>query len=127
MSWDDFTRGLDRALYRQFDDVPGGGIADPDTYLPGSSPGGETDVPEDPSWDDESIADTFGAEVFAPIGRQFDDEPGGGVIDIIVDRTTSVGPSWLDEATIVVVVLVVLGAGLWLARPLLTIVAGVAE
>ena len=35
----------------------------------------------------------------------------------------NIGPDWLDEATIVVV-LVLLGAGLWLARPLLTIVAG---
>ncbi|QGX95008.1 hypothetical protein EI982_09495 [Haloplanus rallus] len=39
----------------------------------------------------------------------------------------NIGPDWLDEAAIVVVVLAVVAVGLWLVRPLLSIGAGVAE
>ncbi|WP_251329576.1 hypothetical protein [Haloplanus pelagicus] len=126
MSWSNFTDGLDRAIYRQFDDVPGGGFSDVGTYLPGQqSPGESVDVPEDPSWSDPALDDDAASDFFGPIGRQFDDEPGGGFADVIIDRSTSIGPAWLDEATILLVVVIVIGAGLWLLRPVLEIVAGV--
>lgn len=119
--------GIMRSIYRQFDDVEGGGFADSDTYLPGSSPGGSTDVPDDPSWSDPAVSDSWPGQFFGPIDRQFDDTQGGGFLDVTVDRATNVGPSWLDEVTILVVVMIVLGVALWLIRPLLEIVAGVTD
>jgi len=59
--------------------------------------------------------------------QQFDDVPGGGIIDDVVEDARNIGPDWLDEVTGLLVTLVVLVAGLWLIRPVLEIVAGVVE
>lgn len=56
-----------------------------------------------------------GDDVVAQEGREFVSDP------------RQYGPDWLDEATGVVLVLVVVGAALWLARPLLAIGANITE
>jgi len=45
----------------------------------------------------------------------------------VLDAARNLGPDWLDEVTVVAVVLLVIGALLWLARPILSIIAGVAD
>lgn len=59
------------------------------------------------------------------------DLPGPGVGEVIdnprdaLEDARNVGPDWLDEVTTLVVVLAVVGAALWLVRPLLSIGAEV--
>jgi len=67
--------------------------------------------------------DSAGTGVYDPTTTG--DNTLGEVLGDILDAARNLGPDWLDEATIVVVVLAVLAAGLWLARPLLSIGAGV--
>ena len=58
---DHLAGSTDEAIGRQFDDEPGGGFADPDTWT--------------------SAGDDLAGNVDEAIGRQFDDEKGGGFID----------------------------------------------
>lgn len=45
----------------------------------------------------------------------------------LTEGLLNIGPDWLDEATGVVVVLVVIGAVLWLVRPLLELLVALVE
>jgi hypothetical protein len=102
----------------QWDDTPGGGLFDPSESTEQLDEAIAGDADEDNPYQD-TIADD--------IGDQFDDTPGGGPVDEAREWAFNLGPDWLDEATIGVVIVVAIGALLWLARPLLTIASGVAE
>jgi len=116
----------------------------PDNFegaLPGPTSGGSVTLPgidlslpeaNLPGPDGGSVTNPTGyeseREFFSGVGRavegSVDNEPGGGIVEGLLN----VGPDWLDEATAVAVPIVVVLALLWLARPLLTVVAeGVAE
>lgn len=103
---------------KQFDDTEGGGIFDPpeSQYQLNAALSGNAD-------ESNPYSDTLAGD----IGRQFDDKPGGGVADQAADRALNLGPDWLDEAVIIGLVTVVIGVLLFLARPLLTIIAGVTD
>jgi hypothetical protein len=52
---------------------------------------------------------------------------GSDTINTVSDTVLNIGPDWLDEAVIIGLVTVVIGVLLFLARPLLTIIAGVTD
>jgi hypothetical protein len=116
----------DTAIDNQFDDDPGGGIFDPSESTRELAEATEGDVGPDNQFDNTAV------------DNQFDDEPGGGFADTATDSAAdaaaeardvafNIGPDWLDEAAIVGVVVLTLGALLWLARPLLGIAEGVSS
>jgi hypothetical protein len=106
---DNLAGSTDEAVGRQFDDEPGGGLID--GYQ------------------------SYAAEVYDPVtdgavSRQFDDEPGGGLVDgaqetatDAADAAVDIGPDWLGPAVIAVLGVVLIGALLFLSRPLLTIIS----
>lgn len=141
---DHLAGSTDEAFARQFDDEEGGGI------IEGISPEQATDInPFDESIVDEVFGGTTSAErdgdphagqtglvedTLDSIPRQFDDTAGGGFADELleqagdaVDEARNVGPEWLDELSVLVVVLLVVGAALWLVRPLLELGTAVAD
>lgn len=108
----------------QFDDEPGGGLFDPGEGTYELDEATQGDVGPDNPFDGTVI------------DNQFDDDPGGGFTDGDTYREAAseardiafnIGPDWLDEAALIVLPLILVGAVLWLARPLLTVLAGVSE
>lgn len=146
--------GIERSIARQFDDEPGGGFADPDTWAP-------TDESDEPG--EGPLGRQFGdgsnrwipgliETVRNPVDRlsnpydtiagaadaaalNFDEGVGGLVSLVDGEPGNSAGPGddnvWHQTPTagggavVAVVLIVVAGVGLWLARPLLEIIAGV--
>lgn len=117
---------LRQSVENQFDNTPGGGIFDPSESTRELAEATEGDVGPDNQFDNTAV------------DNQFDDEPGGGFADTATDAAAdtasnvrdvafNIGPDWLDEVAIVGVVVVALGALLWLARPLLGIAEGVSS
>jgi len=49
---------------------------------------------------------------------------GSNTVDTVSDTVLNLGPDWLDEAFIILLVLVVMGVVLYLTRPLLGIIEG---
>jgi len=88
----DVAEGFSRASQRQFDDDPGGGAFDLDTYVPGmSSPGSDADVNTETGQftaTEDERAGNFATSVLGSVPRQFDDASGGGFGDETVDQTT---------------------------------------
>ncbi|MFD1588722.1 hypothetical protein ACFR9U_17220 [Halorientalis brevis] len=108
-AYDNFAEGLSRSAQRQFDDTPGGGFADLDTYLPGQSPGEQADVSD--HTDDGILTappeETSQGPVYQVVGsipRQFDDRPDGGFADEAIDLGGDVAtdaakagtPAWMN-------------------------------
>jgi len=102
-------------IEKQFDDTEGGGLFDPpeDQYQLDAALSGNAD-------ESNPYSDTLAGD----IGRQFDNKPGGGVADQAANKALNLGPDWLDEAFIILLVLVVMGVVLYLTRPLLGIIEG---
>lgn len=134
--------GIETASKRQFDDEPGGGALDPDTWIPGmDSPGSDAEVPDDEGmWTapedqrGDGFANTVLLDGLGSIPRQFDDREGGGFADFALDRgddaTEEVLPEWLRELLgrpKLLVTLVAAAAALSLLGPVLELAANATE
>lgn len=126
---DDLAGSTDEAVSRQFDDQEGGGFADGDTFVSAADDlAGSTD-----EWFDRTIsgaADHAAGSTDESVARQFDDQQGGGSIDVLADVTAGVGDwlggdvdEWIGQNTMqaqLLVGLVILMVLLYLVRPALT-------
>lgn len=134
------VRGFTRASKRQFDDEPGGGVFDLDTYSPWhDSPGGDAEVPLGPGLDEGTAGDNTTSGIVAAVGRSVDDRAGGGVFEGIQETAEDAaerdGPladlaavaAWIMNNGYLVIGVVVLLALLYLFGPVLRIVAGVSD
>jgi len=124
-SWNDFADGVETASKRQFDDEPGGGALDLDTYVPGmTAPGSDAEVPENEGMATVAPEDRANGIVTGLLGsvpRQFDDDPGGGfgdaALDTAGDTADNVTGSVVDQMAenpafgLVVALLVVVAVG----------------
>jgi hypothetical protein len=107
--WDGFASGIERASKRQFDDEPGGGALDPDTWIPGvTAPGSDADVPVDEGMatvPESERSGGFPTRVLGSFARQFDDNPGGGFLDEVGEQATGAAvdaPVWIQGLMTVV-------------------------
>ena len=129
----DFADGIERASKRQFDDEPGGGVFDPDTYTGEEAPGSDAEVPEEEGIATQPESERGGGPATSLLGslpRQFDDREGGGFADEAADQAGDAAGDAVStlslEAKIglgLVVLVVVLAA----ARPGLEIGANLTE
>jgi hypothetical protein len=118
-AYSDFEEGLGRASQRQFDDEPGGGAFDLDTWVPGmDSEGSDADISDEAmetgilnapadERNDGPVNQYIGA-----LTRQFDDRQGGGFGDEFTNAATDAADSALrsNRAVQILVVLVVVVA-----------------
>jgi hypothetical protein len=89
----------------------------------------EADVPSEVGGPVDTIWDvTYEQPEYADDSIDLPGPPVGDAVDDpreALEDARNIGPEWLDEVTTLVVVLAVLGAALWLVRPLLSIGAEV--
>jgi len=82
-------------------------------------------VYDQPEYADD-VVDVPGPTVGGAVDGATDGPTSNPLRNITVDLRNA-GPSWLDEVSILVVVLVALAAVLWLVRPFVSVVAGVTD
>lgn len=103
-------------------DVGGPGGARPEPDPPGMTDG--VDVPNVGGTGPGAGSTTPGSDGVGTTPGAITEGAADAVADV-VDEARNLGPDWLDEVTVVAVVLAIVAGLLWLARPLLTALAGV--